>query len=154
MAIESGYGVFGSQRIPHYWGDVVRVLFVTSAALSIIAIPLLGDLLPFGSFFEIILAVALVILAALTNPHSRSIMTANAILAGIGVVVYEQAAVSLYSTDSFPLFIAREAVALMLLFALYYSAKTLRSMMLRKIGRGDAFGEFVETEVESDTTED
>ncbi|MDP3646326.1 MAG: hypothetical protein Q8R25_04525 [bacterium] len=148
------YDLFGWQKIPHYWGDSVRVLFVTAAALAIVAIPLFGDLLPYGSRIEIISAVVLVILAALTNPHSQSIMIINAVVAAVGVVLYEQAAVSLYSGDGPLLFVARGTVALLLLFALYFSVKTIRSMMLHKIGHAETFGEFVDErdpEVESDT---
>ena len=138
------YDPFSWQKIPHYWGDPVRILFVCAAVFSIVAIPLFGDLLPFGSLFEIVSAVILVVLAALTNPHSQSVMIINALVAGIGVVLYEQAAVSLYAVDSSLLFVVREAVALVLLFALYFGVKTVRSMMLHKIGHGDTFGEFVE----------
>ncbi len=97
------YNPFSWQNIPHYWGDVVRVLFVLAAALSIVAIPLLGDLLPYGSLVEIVGAVILVVFAALTNPHSQSIMAINAIVAAVGVVLYEQAAVALYFANE-PLF--------------------------------------------------
>ena len=50
--------------------------------------------------------------------------------------------ISQYAITPFLLFAAREAAALVLLFAFYYSVKTLRAMMLGKIGRMERPSEF------------
>lgn len=128
--------------VPHYYGNTVRVLFLTTAALSAAAIPAVGNLLPFGIVPQVAIALLLVLLAGLTNPHGRMVMLCNAIVAGVGVLMLESVVISLYPTLSTGFFIVSEAVSLMLLFAFYYSVKTLRAMMLGKLGKWEPAQEF------------
>ena len=110
--------------------------------LSVVAIPLFGDLLPFGTFAQVGSALLLVLLAGLTNPHSRMLMIYDVVVSGIGVFLLESAAILLYTADTPELFAAREAAALALLFAFYFSVKTLRAMSLGKVGRMERPWEF------------
>ncbi len=121
-------------NISHYYGDFVREFFVGVAILSLVAIPIFGDLLPFGLLPQIASTLLLVFLAGITNPRSKGIFVANAIVAAIGALLLEATAISLYAIDSTPLFVAREAAAIALMFAFYYSVKTLRAMMFGYIG--------------------
>jgi len=50
----------------------------------------------------------------------------------------EATAVSLYASDSLMLFLAREVVAVLLIFAFYLSVKTVRAMSLHQIGKTQA----------------
>ena len=133
-------------KIAHYYGDPIRILFVLTAALIILAIPMAGNLLPFGTLFEVAGAIILVMLAGFVHPHGRLTIILNVIVSAIGVILLETAAVSLYRSDSLWLFLIREVGAVMLLFALYFSVKTLRAMILHKIGRRDSSVEFGESE--------
>ncbi|MDO8481597.1 MAG: hypothetical protein Q7S75_00765 [bacterium] len=135
-----------TQRIAHYYGEPIRILFVMTAALIVIAVPVTGNLLPFGTFFEVASAIVLVMLAGFIHPHGRWTIMLNVIVSAIGVLLLETAAVSFYQSDSFWLFLIREISAIMLLFALYFSIKTLRSMALHKIGKPDSLREFDEEE--------
>ncbi len=128
--------------IPHYYGDYVRVLFVTTAVLSAVAIPVLGDILPFGTPVQVLSALLLVLLAGLTHPHSMMLFLYNILVSAIGVVLLESAAISLYRIDSLELFLAREAGALLMLFAFYFSVKTLRAMAAGKLGKLERPWEF------------
>lgn len=123
--------------IPHYYGDYVRELFVAAAALTAVAIPVWGDLLPIGTPLQVAGMLLLVILAGLTNPHGKLIMLYNATVAAIGVLLFEVAAVTYYAVEPFTLFMLREAAAILLLFALYFSVKTIRAMSLGKLGKKD-----------------
>ena len=134
--------LFRIHDIPHYYGDYVRALFLGAAVLSVVAIPLFGDLLPFGTFAQVGSALLLVLLAGLTNPHSRMLMIYDVVVSGIGVFLLESAAILLYTADTPELFAAREAAALALLFAFYFSVKTLRAMSLGKVGRMERPWEF------------
>lgn len=115
--------------IPHYHGDIVRILFVTTAALSFFSIPLFGHLLPkFGTLFEVAGGILLIALAGLTNPYGRHIMTLNIIVSGIGTFLFELTAISYREYDSIQLLIIREIGVLLLISALYFSVKTARAM--------------------------
>ena len=134
--------IFRTHDIEHYYGDYVRALFVGDAALSAVAIPLLGDLLPFGTFAQVGCTLLLVLLAGLINPHSKMLVVYGVIVSGVGVFLLESAAISFYPVDTMQLFAAREVAALMLLFAFYFSIKTLRAMMLGKVGKMERPWEF------------
>jgi hypothetical protein len=123
--------------IPHYYGDYVRELFVAAAALTAVAIPVWGDLLPIGTSLQVAAALLLVILAGLTNPHGKIIMLYNATVATIGVFLFEVTAITYYSEQPFVLFTIRETAAILLLFAMYFSIKTMRAMSLGKLGKPD-----------------
>ncbi len=117
-------------KIPHYYGDYVRQLFLAIAAILVVVIPIWKDFLPVNILIEISAIVALVILAGLTNPSKKWTIVFDTVLAALGVVAFETAAVSMWSGTSFFLFGMREVVSLLFLFALYFSIKTLRSMPL------------------------
>lgn len=138
--------------IEHYYGDVVRQLFVGAALVICLAIPLWGDLLPVGTFSEIAAAILLVLLAGITSPHGKMIFLYNAIVAAFGALLLEVFATSLYHEQSLELFLAREAAAILLLFAFYYSVKTLRAMAQGKIGKPPFPWEF-ESPKDTDTAE-
>jgi len=135
-------GSFGFPKIPHYYGDIVRGFFVLTAAIAVVALPIWGDLLPFGLIPQLVGILALAALAGLTSPHSEVVLWIDAIVAGLGVVVLEAAAVTFYTTASFGLFLAREVSAIFLLFAFYYSIKTVRAMSQGKLGHRQQQGEF------------
>jgi len=129
-------------RIPHYHGDEIRRLFVAVAAVWLIAVPIIGEPLPLGTGFQIAAGLLFVALAGLTAPHSPLIIVVNTVISGIAVFFLETAAISLYHTDSIALFFVREALAVMLLFALYAGIKTLRAIVQGKLGHRPERGEF------------
>jgi hypothetical protein len=133
---------FGFPKIPHYHGDTVRMLFILVAVLSAVAIPLWGDLLPFGLIPQLAGILILVLLAGLTNPHSETVMWINTVVAGLGVLVLEASAISFYNVDPIGLFFAREVSVVLLLIAFYFSIKTVRAMTQGKIGHRVDIGEF------------
>ncbi|CAN5733318.1 hypothetical protein BH11PAT2_BH11PAT2_07230 [soil metagenome] len=140
-----------NEVIPHYHGDIVRILLLTSVGLAFLAIPLWGHIMPFGTMFEVVSGLIVIVLAGLTNPHSQWIMGLNAIAAGIGAFLSELSAISLSHSDSVQLLIMREISALVLIVALYYSVKTLRAMMQGKIGELPRPWEFEKTATEDET---
>jgi len=134
--------VYAWHDIPHYYGDYVRVLFVAVAVLSAVAVPVFGDLLLFGTLTQVLCALLLVLLAGLTHPHSAMLSLYNSVVSAIGVILLQSAAISLYSADSFELFLTREVAALLLLFAFYFSVKTLRAFAQGKLGKVERPWEF------------
>lgn len=129
-------------RVPHYYGDAVQQLFVIAAALILFTAPfyseILANQLPFAIGGSLILAA----LAALTNPWSRLIMTANAVAAGVGLVTFETWALLNFSVSTGVQFVLREAIALIFLFAFYFSVRTIRTMIFHEIGHRDTPRDF------------
>lgn len=136
-------GIFSSQNIPHYYGDTARWLMLLVAAILFVTVPVFPDLLPFSPLLQIVTAVLLVVFAALTSPHKRWTVVCDALLSGIVLIAVELIAIETYAGSSGAIFLLREGIALVLLFALYYSLKTLRSMALHVLGQqGTKPGEF------------
>ena len=130
--------LFGKTQIPHYYGNSVRELFIVVALLFLITAPFSEALLPIGgvysSYTHVVIALLLVLLAGLTNPRSMVSLVLDFAAALLGAFFLETAAISLYQSDSLAIFLAREAAAILFLFALYFSVKTLRAMIVGSIG--------------------
>jgi hypothetical protein len=109
-------------------------LFLSTAALAFFAIPLWGNMLEFGTIFEILSGIVLVMLAGLTSPEGKVIMVFNILISALGAFMLELTAVSYQSSSSFMLLSVRETGAILLIIALYFSMKTMRAMMQGKIG--------------------
>ena len=131
--------------IPHYYGNVVRILFIVVAVVSAFTIPVWGDLLPIGTFTQVVGIVILVLLAGLTNPHGTTVLWADTVISGLGVILLENAAIAYYSIDMVVIFIVRELLVLLLLLSLYYSLKTVRAIAQHKLGHTAEVGEFDDT---------
>ncbi|TSA44009.1 hypothetical protein D4R49_01060 [bacterium] len=130
---DGGESVPRHREIPHYHGDAVRVLFVASAVLLIVA-KSTGAELPLSTFGTVVGAVILVVAAGITNPAQFGIHWVNAILAIFGTLLFGRTAVNHYSAgtsiaDSSFLFV--EALALLSLIALYYTTATIRGIKQR-----------------------
>lgn len=132
------------EHIPHYHGDAVRQLFISAAALMLIGAPFYADSLRTELPFEIVGALILVALAALANPHKKLALVADAIAAGVGLVIYETWALYTYHDSTWMQFILREVIAIIFLAAFYFSMKTVRAFVLHQVGRHDEAGEFEE----------
>jgi len=123
--------------IPHYYGTYVRQLSLCGAALMLMTSPLYAEALRTEIPFEIVAAIIIVGLAAYTNPLKRWIFVADAVFAGSITLVYAYWALYEYQSSSLLAFVLRIAIAIIFLFAFYFSIKTLRSMILHEVGKPD-----------------
>lgn len=119
--------------VPHYHGDMVRLFLLGAGVLILLTTPFYVNLLPYNVTIEVGAAIAVVVFAALTNPYKRWVIGADAIIAIVGIVAFELAAISAYLDERYILFALREGLALLFLFALYFSVRTFRAMTLRQI---------------------
>lgn len=129
-------------HVSHYYGDQMRQLFMSAAALMIIGSPFYTDSLTMQLPLLIIGALALVALAAFANPHNKFIFLIAAAVSGAGVVVYSMWGLYNYEDVSFLQFILRLLIALVFLTAFYFNMKTLRAFVLGKVGKHEEVGEF------------
>ncbi len=140
----------GRETIPHYHGDTVRLLFVATVFFTFLIIPFLGHVLPFGTVFEVIAGIILILLAGLMNPHSRWVMVLSVLAAALGAVLLEGSAIAFHAKDNLSLLIAREAGALAFVVALYLAVKTLRAMNQKKVGELPRPWEFEQSETNNE----
>lgn len=126
--------------IAHYYGDMIRSLFLGGTALMVFAAPFYTEELFAEIPFIIIGAVVFVALAGLTNPVSKFVMTANATCAGAAAIVYGAWGLLSYTSEDPIAFVLREVIAIIFFFALYFSVKTLRNMLMGIIGQEPGAG--------------
>ena len=127
--------------VPHYYGDIVRQLFICVAALMLVAAPFYADALRVELPFEIVGALTLVAVAALVNPNTKATLFASAVASGVGAVVYETWALYGYMDSSWSQFLLRQFLAVLFLLGFYFSVKTVRAFLMHTIGVADATGE-------------
>ena len=118
----------------HYYGDIVLFCFLLSAGVMLISLSFLYGRLPVPIYFSIFAILAIGIFAGFTNPLQKSTAVINFFISVVALFVFEYNAVKSYITFSISdlLFIVNQILALIFLFALYYSAKTLRAKYLDK----------------------
>lgn len=139
-AAEGGFYYPRWRDIPHYYGDVVRMLLLGTTVLMLVGAPFYADDLPSELPFIVAGAVAFVALAALTNPRNKMVMRLNAAVSGAGAVLFELWALGGYGTSEALAFVLREVPAVLLFFAFYFSLKTLRAMIMGMVG--ESYDEF------------
>ena len=117
----------------HYYGDLVRFLFLLGAVIMLLTLPVLNNLLPVPTLVSILIILALALFAGFTNPRLKSTGIINAGVAIAGFIVFEYYAIVAYVTfTKFTLFFAtNQILAIIFLVASYYTVKTLRGMLLR-----------------------
>ncbi|MBI5457195.1 hypothetical protein HY971_00530 [Candidatus Kaiserbacteria bacterium] len=140
----------GPRKIPHYYGDSVRQLLLGAAALMIISSPLYTNTLRREFPLIVIAALAAAALSAIINPRDRWIPMATALLSGVGLVSYAMWGMFQYENIGPLPFILRMAIAVIFLFAFYFSMKTLRAFMLHQIGKRETIDEFEEPDEKID----
>lgn len=129
-----GESVPRRREILHYHGDAVRVLFVVSAVVLIVA-KSIGVDLPLSTFATVASAVLLVVAAGITNPAQFWIHWVNAFFAVYGTILFGMTAVEHYraGTSIFDFsFIYVEALALLSLTALYFTTRTVRGLHMKE----------------------
>lgn len=132
QGFEPSYASFTS--IEHYYGSAVRELLLGAAILMLVTSPLYADQLTSEFPFEVLGAIVAVCCAALTNPYKRWVMGANAVVSGVGFVIFQSWAIMDFDASDPIAFVLREAISIVWLFALYFSMKTFRAMTLHQIG--------------------
>ena len=116
------------EGVPHYYGDIIRNLFIIAGLAMLATLPILKTEVPVSVPFSLVFVLVVGLAAGLTSPHHRWIMAVNAVIAFCGVAMFEYAAVNLSELWSL-FFWTNQFLAIVFFIALYYSAKSLRWMV-------------------------
>jgi len=124
-----------SKRYSHYYGDIVRKLFLFGGFLILVSVPTMPDVLPLGSLIAVIVIILLTLLAGITNPRQIWVAYTNTFVSAIALIVFEYyALVGYQETQSVTdvLFLSRQALAVVFFFAFYFASKTVRGIVLAR----------------------
>lgn len=134
------------ESIRHYYGDIVRQLFVAGSVMMIVAAPLYAESFAVQMPLVVLGVLAVVGLAAFTNPHNKTVMALNVVVSAAVIVLYEVWALWGYRAGAPVALILREAVVVIFLGGFYFAAKTLRAMLMGQIGKEPTPDEFASTD--------
>ena len=114
----------------HYYGDIVRKLFLGGAFGMLVTLPFVNALLPVPLFYSLLAIIILSLVAGFMRPGKVWTIVIDEIITIAAVLIFEYYAVDYYAIYSFGnwLFIMNQLLALDFLIALYFNTKTLRSM--------------------------
>lgn len=118
--------------IPHYYGDMIRVLFLIAGIIMLLGLPFFKDLLPIPYIIPILTILVVDFFAGLTNPKLNWVIALNLIISLFGFLVFEYTAVSNFSDSHKSFAFVNQILAIIFFIALYYSTKTLRGFLLKK----------------------
>jgi hypothetical protein len=121
-------------NLSHYYGDVVRRLFLAVALIMIVGLPFISDYLSVAPVFSILGVIVLGLAAALTSPALVWESVLNVVISTVGFVIFEIQSVKTYHDYGLinRFFIINLVLGLLFLFALYFGVKTLRGALLEK----------------------
>lgn len=124
-------------EVEHYYGDSVRQLFFAAAALMAALLPFVNKkLFNIPLSFSIAGIVILVVAAGLTKPHRSYTAMLNGLISLFSAGLFEYSAVVSYNNFTagggsvfLLLFLANQILAIIFIFALYLSIKTIRGLL-------------------------
>jgi hypothetical protein len=119
-------------RVPHYYGDIVRALFLVAAVVMVVGLPAVSNSLNIPTAFSVAGMLVLGLAAGFTNPKQKWDAAVNVGIAAVGFFVFESYAVSSYQAhvvDKF--FMSNLVLGFLFLMALYYGVKTLRGLVIK-----------------------
>lgn len=120
----------------HYYGDIVRKLLVAGDAIMILTYPFFMDRIFFSTSISIVAIVSVGVIAGFLNPRQKWASILTFVISAAALTVFEYHAVTVLSGENkngFDLFFwINQILAIIFLFALYYSAKTIRGFYTGK----------------------
>lgn len=124
--------VSGSSLVPHYYGDIVRRLFLLSAAIMLFVLPFFLNEIPVPAYISIISILCITLFAASTNPKQLWTEVVDVLVSLCGVFIFAQEAIHAYEFQySTFYFLLNECMSIIFLYALYFSTKTLRGRFIK-----------------------
>jgi len=114
---------------PHYYGTLVRKYLFFAAFIIMIGALVDSELRSFYIFVGLFGVVGVTVLAGLTSPQKRAIMSIDVLVSATMFLIFEYFAIDAYARYedfSNTIFFFRQLIAVVFLITLYYSTKTIR----------------------------
>lgn len=119
----------------HYYGDIVRKLFIAASIIMIATLPFFTELIGVPFVISIITMVVIAFLAGWQSPNKNWITRINTLAAAVGFGLLQYKTISYYlastpTTISWLFFTINQVLAVLFFIALYYSSKTMRDLRI------------------------
>jgi hypothetical protein len=120
----------------HYYGDVIRTLFVLAGVVMLVMLPFFTPLIKMPLFISIIGILVLAIFAGFLNPRQLWIVVANTIIAVIACAIFEYNAAITYVTPTTDLSLSKgffwvnQILAFLFFVSIYLGVKSVRGKIL------------------------
>ncbi len=116
------------QPLPHYYGDITRIIFIVIGVVMLLGLPMITQTLNLPVLYPIFGVVILGIASGYTNPKKRGSLLLNVWVAtiGLGVFIYISWFIMRAQMSGGGLLFLNQAIAILFLVALYFSVKSLR----------------------------
>lgn len=119
-------------RISHYYGDIVRLLFLVASGVMLVGLPAFVGYIHIPTIISVFAMLVLGCAAGFTNPSHPWGSVANVTISVIGFTVFESYAVVAYNTaESFSFLAANLVLGFIFMAAIYFSVKTVRGIYFR-----------------------
>ncbi|OGD95441.1 hypothetical protein A3F02_03260 [Candidatus Curtissbacteria bacterium RIFCSPHIGHO2_12_FULL_38_9b] len=121
----------GLSKFPHYYGDVGRLFFLLGGVVMLFSLPLLNQMMPVPAYVSILIIVAVVFVAGITNPAQKWVHILDSVISLVGIILFEYLAILVYTQgNEFFTFLLNQTLAAIFLFAFYFSVKTVRGFVV------------------------
>lgn len=120
---------------PHYYGDIVRRLFLTGSLVMLASLPFFAHMFLTSTAVPVFIVLLFGLAAAWTSPAQKVVALANALISGAAVVLFAYFASSFQydHTDwhEYAIRVFTLGLAINFFFAFYFSIKTVRGYFFR-----------------------
>ncbi len=119
----------------HYYGDIVRVLFVTAGLIMLASYPFFSSFINLPVSVATLACIALAVFGGLMSPEQKWVMVSNTLISIAAFVIFQYSAVQAYMNQDLgtaTFFWFNQTLSLIFFFAAYLSTKTFRGSLLEK----------------------
>ncbi len=119
------------KTIPHYYGDLVRIIFVIGAVFVLLGIPFVTDILNIPAILPILAIAVLAVTAGITNPAQLFSLRLNVGVSIVFLIFF--AYMGWYAYDAGlggGVGLSNQIGAVLFLVASYFSVKSLRGAIV------------------------
>lgn len=123
----------GQSQNVHYYGDIVRFLFMCAALVMVVGLPIVSNYIYLPTWVSVLGILVLGLAAGFTNPRQIWDAGANVVISSVGFFLFDLFTVESYIDINLhtKFFVANIVLATIFLFATYFSVKTVRGLLLR-----------------------
>ena len=116
------------KQVFHYYGDIIRKLFIAAGIVMLVTLPANQDYLPIPLYVAVVGSIIFILLAGLMNPMHRVTLMLSSLAALVGLFLFEWYAVQGWNEMHRVFFVSNQILAILFLFASYYGVKSVRGM--------------------------
>lgn len=117
----------------HYYGDKVRAIYIGMSVFMLVMSPFIQNRLPFPTFLTVFGVLFLTMVAGLISPKAKWIVILNFIVSITALIIFGKESMVTYKNSLKDIFfLGNLLLSIASIFAVYYSSKTLRGLLLYK----------------------